>query len=40
MVKYIYSEIKVLDKVKEEFKGEFRKSKKVIINLLIKIYTN
>jgi hypothetical protein len=39
-VKYIYSKIKVLDKVKEKFKKEFRKSKKVIINLLIKTYTN
>jgi hypothetical protein len=35
-----YNETKVLDAVKEEFKGEFRKSKKVTINLLIKTYTN
>jgi hypothetical protein len=33
-------ETKVLDEVKEEFKREFRKSKKVITNLLIKTYTN
>lgn len=39
-VEYIDNETKVLDKVKEEFKAEFRKSKKVIIHLLIKTYTN
>jgi hypothetical protein len=39
-VECAYSETKVLDEVKEEFKGEFRKSKKVTINLLIKTYTN
>ena len=39
-VECIYSETKVLNEVKEEFKGEFRKSKKVAINLLIKRYTN
>jgi hypothetical protein len=39
-IKYTDNETKVLDKVKKEFKREFRKSKKVITNLLIKTYTN
>jgi hypothetical protein len=39
-VECAYDETKVLDEVKEEFKREFRKSKKVTMNLLTKTYTN
>lgn len=38
-VECVYSETKVLDEVKEEFKTEFRRSKEVTINLLIKTCT-